>query len=388
MEDPKETIVQVDISVDGIPIATRMASSGYNVMFVTTSDYVASQLKEYRPSLHRIPKPIFSKLLVEGMLTATTDLENALASSKTILVTTHALRSEEEINALINLFKQIAPYILPNSLLIYCGLAPPGTMEEIISTLDKYSQLDVKKDINVILTTPFCVQTETCIICSPNFEAANTVKRFISTFVPSNAIKLCNTFREAEVANLLLVARRAIIRALSSYALLMFKHLDVNIKDALNLSEYKAATVIEDDTISEMVINYLISEERRLPQRLTFMRNIVRMRKMLLEAISATLKQEIKLASRKSKDLKIACVFERDSDKELMNLILQKKGVNVHFYTVDEIETKVNAGVERVIPFSANLIILAARLQSISERTIRKLEEEAKLINLGCIFSI
>jgi hypothetical protein len=81
-------------------------------------------------------------------------------------------------------------------------------------------------------------------------------------------------------------------------------------------------------------------------------------------------------------------VFERESDKELMNIILPKKGVKVHFYSVDEIESKVNAGVGRIIPFSANLIILAAQPQSISEQMVRRLEEEAKLINLGGIVSI
>jgi len=140
--------------------------------------------------------------------------------------------------------------------------------------------------------------------------------------------------------------------------------------------------------VSEMVINYLMSEERRLPQRLTFMRNITRMRRLLLEAIATNLKREIKSASKKSKDLRIACVFERESDKELVNIILPKKGVKVHFYSVDEIESRVNASIEKVIPFNANLIILAARPQSISEQMVHKLEEEAKLINLGCIVSI
>ncbi|MEM1665771.1 MAG: hypothetical protein QXW12_00245 [Nitrososphaerota archaeon] len=388
MEDPRGTIVQVDVSVNGIPIAIKIASSGYNVAFATTNDYVASQLKEYRPSLHRVPKSIFTKLFLEGRLTVTTDLESALALSKTILVTTHALGNEEEINMVINLFKQIAPHITPNSLLIYSGLTPPGTMEEIISVLDKYSRLNIGKDINVTLITPLDAQTETCIICSPNFEAANIVKKFISAFVPSSAVRLHNTFREAEVANLLLIARRAIIKALSSYALLMFKQVDVNLKDALCLSECKAATAIEDDPLSEMVINYLVSEEGRLPRRLTLMRNIVRMRRMLLETIAARLKQEIKSASRKGKDLRVACILERESDKDLMNIILPKKGVRVHFYNIDEVESKVNAGIERVIPFGVNLIILAARSQSISEQTVRKLEEEAKFINLGYILSI
>ncbi|MEM4675810.1 MAG: hypothetical protein QXM12_05915, partial [Nitrososphaerota archaeon] len=140
--------------------------------------------------------------------------------------------------------------------------------------------------------------------------------------------------------------------------------------------------------LSEMVINYLVSEEGRLPRRLTLMRNIVRMRRMLLETIAARLKQEIKSASRKGKDLRVACILERESDKDLMNIILPKKGVRVHFYNIDEVESKVNAGIERVIPFGVNLIILAARSQSISEQTVRKLEEEAKFINLGYILSI
>ncbi len=382
------TIVQVDVSVNGIPTAVKMANSGYKVTLATTSDYVASQLREYRPSLHRVPKPIFTKLLLEGALTVTTDLENALASSKTVLVTTHALGSEEKIKNVINLFKQIAPYILPNSLLIYGGLAPPGTMEEIVNILDKYSRFDVKKEINVTLVTPLDAQTEAYIICSPNFEAANLTKEFMSIFIPLDMIRLCNRFREAEIANLLLVAKRTITKALSSYALLMFKQMDIDIKNALNFSGCKAATAIGDDPVSEMVINYLMSEERRLPQRLTFMRNITRMRRLLLEAIATNLKREIKSASKKSKDLRIACVFERESDKELVNIILPKKGVKVHFYSVDEIESRVNASIEKVIPFNANLIILAARPQSISEQMVHKLEEEAKLINLGCIVSI
>lgn len=388
MEGLRGMIVQVDVSVGGIPTAIKIASSGYNITFATTSDYVASQLKEYRPSLHRVPKLIFTKLFLEGTLKVTTDLESALASSKTILVTTHALGSEEEIRVVINLFKQIAPYITPSSLLIYGGLTPPGTMEKIISILDKHSRLDVGKDINLTLITPLDAKTETYIVCSPNLEAANIVKKFISTFVPLNVIRLHDTFREAEVANLLLIARQAVMKALSSYALLMFKQVDVNVKDVLNLSECKAATAIEDDPLSEMVINYLVSEEGRLLQRLTLMHNIVRMRKMLLEAIATKLKQEIKSASKRSKDLRVACILERESDKELVNSILPKKGVRVYFYNVDEVESKVNAGIERIIPFNTNLIILAARPQSISEQTMRRLEEETKFINLGCIFSI
>ncbi|MCL7399055.1 MAG: hypothetical protein LZ170_02335 [Thaumarchaeota archaeon] len=388
MEYLDRTIVQVDVSVNGIPTAVKIANSGYKVIFATTSDYIVSQLKEYRPSLHRVPKPIFTKLLLEGMLTVTTDLENALTSSKTVLVTSHALGSEEETKNVMNLFKQMAPYIMPNSLIIYGGLAPPGTMEEIIDVLDKHSRLNVEKEINITLITPLDAQAEACIICSPNSEAANLTKKLVSVFIPSDMIKLYNRFREAEVANLLLVARRAITKALSSYALLMFKQMGVVIENVLNLSGCKAATAIEDDPLSEMVINYLVSEERRLPQRLTFMRNVIRMRKLLLEAIATGLKREIKSALKKNKDLRIACVFERESDKELMNIILPKKGVKVHFYSVDEIESKVNAGVGRIIPFSANLIILAAQPQSISEQMLRRLEEEAKLINLGGIVSI
>ncbi len=386
MKDPKGAIVQVDVSVNGIPTAIKIANSGYNVTFATTSDYIVSQLKEYRASLHRVSRSIFTNLLLKGTLTVTTDLEKALASSKIVLVTTHALGSEEKIKVVIDLFKQIAPYLIPNSLLIYGGLAPPGTMEKIISTLDRYSRLDVEKDLDVILITPLDAQTEKYIICSPNLEAANTVKKFMSDCVSSSVIKLHDVFREAEVANLLLVARQAIMKALSSYALLMFKQVDVNLKNVLNVSECKAATAVEDDPIYEMVINYLASEERRLPQTLTFMRTTVRMRKMLLEAIATRLKQEIRSTSRKGKDLRIVCIFERESDKELMSILLPKKGVRIHFYSVDELESKVDAGVERIFPFNTNLIILAARPRSVSEQTIRKLEE-AKLINLGCILS-
>lgn len=388
MENSKGTIVQVDVSISGIPTAIKIASSGYNVNFATTSDYVASQLKEYKPSLHKVPKSIFTRLLLEGMLTVTTDLERALASSKIVLVTTHALGSEDKVEVVINLFKQIAPYITPNSLLIYGGLSPPGTMDEIVSTLDRYSRLDIRRELNMALITPLDAQTETHIVCSPNFEVSNVVKKFVSTFIPSNAIRLHNTFKEAEVANLLLIARRVVIKALSSYFLLMFKQLDVNLKDALCLSECKAATAIEDDPLSEIVINYLVSEECKLPQRLMLMRNIVKMRKMLLEEITTRLRQEIRSTYRKSKDFKIACIVERESDKDLVSSILPRKDIKVHFYTIDEVESKVNAGVERIIPFDVNLIISVARPQSISEQTIHKLEGEAKLINLGNILSL
>ncbi|MEM2909589.1 MAG: hypothetical protein QXO01_00765 [Nitrososphaerota archaeon] len=388
MRGPRETIVQVDVSITGIPTSVKIASAGYKVIFATTSDYVAAQLKEYRSSLHRVPKSLFTKLLLGGMLMATTDIESALASSKTILVTSHALGIEEEMEAVMNLFKQMAPHITPNSLLVYGGLAPPGTMEGVINILERYSRLDTEKDISVALITPFEAQAETYIVCSPKSEAANIVKKFMSTFVPSNMIKLYRTFKEAETANLLLIAKQAIMKALSSYALLLFKQMDVNVEDALSLSECKAPTVIEDDPISQMVMNYLVSEERRLPQRLMLMRNIIRTKIVLLRAITTNLRREVKLALQRSKGLTVACVFERESDKELVSTMLPKKGVKVHFYNIDEIEPKVEAGAERIIPFKVNLIILAVHPQNISERTICRLKEETKLIDLGRIISV
>lgn len=386
---PGETIVQVDASINGIPTSVKIASAGYRVTLATTSDYVSAQLRDYRPSIHRVPKPLFTKLLLEGRLSATIDLESALASSKVILVTSHALGSEEETKALMNLFKRMAPYIAPNSLLVYGGLAPPGTMEEAISTLDRYSRVEVEKDIGLVLITPLDIQAETYIVCSPSTEAANAVKGFVSTIVPSNTIKLHRTFKEAEAANLLLVARQLITKTLSSYAMLLFRQMGVNVEEVLGLSGCKPPTVVEDDPALQMAMDYLVSEERRLPQRLMLMRNAARTKAALLEATAANLRREIRRSlQRRSKDFVVACVFERESDKDLVSSILPKKGVKAHFYSVDEVEPKVEAGAERVIPFRANLIILAARPQSISERTVCRLKEEARLVDLGCIVSV
>ncbi len=249
VKERKSTVSVIGLGKMGLPLATVVASAGFNVVGVDLNAKLVASVNNGQTDLNEpgVPEQL-SRAVRSGKFKATTSLQEALKEARIVLVIIPTLTNENnqlEEEPLRRLYEDIATHLQPGTIIIQESTVPPGTTGGMLREIvEKKSGMKVGKDIGLGFAPERTYSGRVIADITERYpkivgavdgdaDTAEIMKEFYSSFCSKGVIVVRNAIT-AEAVKVFKGAYRDVNIALANQFAVLSELIGIDVVEAIN----------------------------------------------------------------------------------------------------------------------------------------------------------